>query len=481
MFWWWMGDFWLAGLISRRVEPSNFSAFLVSKYSQFMNRCQLAAVVLFCVLSPLTVGAENKVTRVVIRSSWAGLGIAPEAKIVIQKVGGGYHQGHRQIDSRSVDVLASALDEKPLPRPTLINLGVTERWLKCSADIVIRADLSWEAATATQKKLFVSSFTDPDTIALVLPSLYGFVRTDDYPSVQLELSFDDGSTISVSSHTPYQFTLPWKVVRGGETISTFNANISRAIAALMPKKATNRVRLTGEGLDSDLAGAVYEKIKKQWNLLEVEDKASDALNLLKSRYIVEAADINRYHNVDYGVAWKPGAAKETNLQITLRKPSFPANFSERAILLYENGTVHGTDSFLAKIGEYENLVESVPWLTRYRTENPSVLFQLTFVHNESFGDKAMSVFEGDMKAIGKSTLTEEIRAVQDKVALIAAGYGGYWLVLPDRRMVLWRYSTTAGLLNLTAAALRTTRCVEYNTVSGGCVGAIVTPDGAVTN
>ena len=236
----------------------------------------------------------------------------------------------------------------------------------------------------------------------------------------------------VSSRTPYQFLLPWKVVRGTETTTTYNADISRALAALMPWKATNRARLNGEGLDRDLADAVSQKIKNQWNLLGVEDKASDALSLLRSQYIVEAADINKYHNVDFGKAWKKGAPQEANLQVTLRKSSFPSNFSELAILLYEDGKVHGTDLFLAKIGEYEALVESVPWLTRYRKENPKVLFQLTFVHDRSFGDKAMSVFEADMKAIGKSDLADEVRTVSGQGC---AGRSRLWGLLagPSRR------------------------------------------------
>lgn len=446
-----------------------------------MKQYSTAVVILCCVLTPISVAAEHAVAKVVIRSSWAGLGVAPEANIVIEETGGVYRRGHDQIEPRLIDALVSAIQEGPLSQPDLLNLGVTETWLKTTVPSLTGSDLSWDAATSSQKQLFISSFSDVDTVRAVLPSLYNFVRMDDYPSVQVEVDYVDGTTISVSSRTPYQFMLPWKVVRGGETTTTYNADISRAVAALMPKKATNRARLIGDGLDIDLADAVRQKIKNQWNLLGVEDRASDALSLLKSQYIVEAADINKYHNVDYGKAWKEGVAKEANLQVTLRKSSFPSNFSELAILLYEDGKVHGADLFLTKIGEYEALVESVPWLTRYRNENPKVLFQLTFVHDRSFGDKAMSVFEADMKAIGKSDLADEVHTVQDKVALVAAGYGGYWLVLPGGRMILWRYSTTAGLLQRASPGLTTRRCSDYNTVLGGCVGAVVTPDGSLTN
>jgi hypothetical protein len=446
-----------------------------------MNQHSTAVIVLCCVLSPVSMAAEHAVAKVVIRSSWAGWSVAPETNIIIEADAGGYRRGRDQIEPRLVDALVSATQEGPLPQPDSLNLGVTEAWLKTKAPSLTASDLSWDAATPSQKQFFISSFSDIATVKAVLPSLYNFIRMDDYSSVQVEVDYVDGTTVSVSSCTPYQFLLPWKVVRGTETTTTYNADISRAVAALMPRKATNRARLNGEGLDRDLADAVSQKIKNQWNLLGVEDKASDALSLLRSQYIVEAADINKYHNVDFGKAWKKGRPQEANLQVTLRKSSFPSNFSELAILLYEDGKVHGTDLFLAKIGEYEALVESVPWLTRYRRENPKVLFQLTFVHDRSFGDKAMSVFEADMKAIGKSDLADEVRTVQEKVALVAAGYGGYWLVLPGGRMILWRYSTTAGLLQRASPGLTTRRCSDYNTVSGGCVGAVITPDGPLTN
>jgi hypothetical protein len=446
-----------------------------------MKQLSIAAMVLSSVLSSPTLFADShSVVRVEIRSTWAGLGFAPASSFVIQKSGAVYRRGHDQIDARLVEALASALEESPLSRPILLNLGVTDAWLRTALTYVTGKDLSWKTATADQKQLFISSFSDAASVTTVLPSLYNFVRTDDYPSIQVELTFADGSHTSVSSHTPYQFMLPWKVDRS-ESIITYNANISRAIAALMPMQTTNRTRLVGEGLASDLADAVSQEIKEQWNLLGVEDKAGDTLNLLRSQYTVETADINQYHSVDYGKAWDRGAPRETNLQVTLRKPGFPSNFSERAVLLYEGGKVFGADLFLHKIGEYETLVESVPWLTRYRDNNPKVLFQLAFVHDRSFSDKAMSVFEADMKGIGKAKLTDEVRTVQDKVALLGAGYGGYWLVLPDRRMIFWRYSARAGLLEWAPSGLATSRCSDYHDVTGGCVGAIVTPDGILTN
>jgi hypothetical protein len=47
---------------------------------------------------------------------------------------------------------------------------------------------------------------------------------------------------------------------GGETYSTYNAQISSALAALLPVKFMNRERLRGRSLRSWFAGAVLEVV-----------------------------------------------------------------------------------------------------------------------------------------------------------------------------------------------------------------------------
>jgi hypothetical protein len=71
-----------------------------------------------------------------------------------------------------------------------------------------------------------------------------------------------------------------------------NANISRALAQLMPLSAINRSRIGGESLPNDLAEAVVHCVKCEWKLLDVENKASSTLALLRTRYVIETAEIN---------------------------------------------------------------------------------------------------------------------------------------------------------------------------------------------
>jgi hypothetical protein len=432
------------------------------------------------VCSPLCVAQQNHIVEIKIESTWGGLGTPRQTEEVITRNGQGYKSKHGRIENHLVESLLVALNAPPIPEPELANLGINQTWLNENAiPAVENYAASFNDAAPNQKALYQASFTNETIIRQVVSTLFNFVRTDDYPSVKVEMTFDDGSSASASSDSWYLFMLPWKLKRNGEEIATYNADISRAIASLMPKKSTNRSRIAGEGLEVDLAEAVMRHIEKDWKLLDVENRAGDTLATLRATYSVESADINPYHGVAYGVAWKGNQPHEENLHVILRKASFPASFSENAIFLYRDGRVSGAEDFLRSVGSYEELVLSVPWLKSLMGKYPGYKVGLLWVHDRSFSEKAMNLFADDMNAIGKSSLVDEVRTEQNKIALITIQYGDYWLVLPDKRMVLWRYSSRSGLLNFKPSDFPFQRCSDYNTVTGGCVGAVVLPEGTV--
>jgi hypothetical protein len=86
-----------------------------------------------------------------------------------------------------------------------------------------------------------------------------------------------------------------------------------------------------------------------------------------------------------------------------------------------------------------------------------------------------------MHAIKKDALANEVRQVQSQVAVLNIGYGGWWLVLPDRRMVLWRYESKSGLVGHKASEFHVHECTDYQSVFGGCVGALFSPEGELIN
>jgi hypothetical protein len=205
---------------------------------------------------------------------------------------------------------------------------------------------------------------------------------------------------------------------------------------------------------------------------------NEALRKIGNVYDILSADINPYHNVTFGVYAKDDRVEgEENLHIDLRRRAFPPGFAVTAILLYKDDTVLGVDQFLQNVSRYEDLVLAVPWLARLREKYPKSGTTLLWVHDKSLSDKALQNFAADMHALGKHSLVNEVRQIQSQVAVLNVNYGDWWLILPDRRMVLWRYESVMGLLGLKKSDFHERECTDYQGVTGGCVGAVIAPDG----
>lgn len=421
--------------------------------------------------------AQENVRQIGIHSGWGGLGAPQNTDVLIRSKDGAFVRDGKRVDAAQVRALVSALQAPRVPKPDMDNLGVTLAWLKEHVTSQHpRARTQALQTTATQQELFTTSFTNPGLIAKVLPELFEFSRTDDYPFAEVELTFENGSKIRASSHSYYVYMLPWTF--DGENDESYNVDISRAVSALLPPKTVNKERLGGDDFLKELVDAVMGSIETEWNLHGTEDRAGDAIRALRSAYIVERADINPYHNVAYGIPWSAKQPHETNLHVTLHKTTFPPNVSEELILLYGHDRVQGVDEFLKTGTKYEDLALSVPWLNDYINEHPKDNIFLMHVHDTSFSDQAMRTFALDMKARSREDLIPSVQAQQAQIALLKIGYV-YWLVFPDKHMMLWRYEGPYGFLKWKQSDFPAGLCGAYRVNNGGCSGREVAADGTL--
>ncbi len=431
--------------------------------------------------------ADVVVRQIEIQSRWGGLGRPSKTELLIRNENGVYLLDGSVVETSSVDTFISAVLEPPIPKPSAVNLGLTKNWLEATSDGIVRnakereeQDSTYWAiggGTATQTSLFKTSYTNLDFIAKVLPDLFRCCHTDDFPSASVTITYSGGNTTVVSSHSQSEYMLPWKIERNGNSSETFNRNISPALTRLLPQGATNRERISGEDFGLALAGVVMKNIDDQWNLLRAEDRDRAAITRIRAAYTLVNADVNPYHDVTFGVYSETNGGEEENLHVRVRNPEFPRNLTEEVILLYKEGKVRGVDEFLTNCGRYERLVLSVPWLARLWARHPKWLTTLLWVHDSSFSDKAMQNFAADMHKLGKDRLADEVRSVEHDVAVLNISYGDWWLVLPDKRMVLWRYESVSGLLGFKQSQFSANECADYQRVTGGCVGAVVSPEG----
>jgi hypothetical protein len=441
----------------------------------------VASSIGFAVLS-CAAQSQKAVRTVEIHTGWGGLGTPQKQVVTIQREQNKFVADGKPVRTTQVQALVAALSAVPVTKPDLANLGITPTWLK--ANVASQMPRAWALATETtanQQSLFNKSFTNLGLVAKVLPTLFTFTRSDDYPGSAVEVVFEDGSKLTAKSHSYYVFMLPWQI-EGKE--ETYNAEISRAIASLLPSKGVNKERLEGDGLASQLTDAVMQSIEREWNLLGSDERAGEALRTLRTVYEVVTAELTPYHHPEYGTATYKGEPEEMNLHASVRKPTFPPNVTDALVLRYASGKVEGVDEFLKSADKYESLALSVPWLNKYIHENPRVAFRISYVHDQSFGDKAMRVFKADMKLRGREDLIEQVKAQQADIALLIVGntYSeSYWLLFPDKHMMLWKYGGASGLLKWTHDNFGKGQCSEYENNYGGCSGREVTPDGTLAS
>ena len=433
---------------------------------------------LLALSTSLSAQADRKVREIVIHSGWGGLGTPEDLTLTILATPNGFERDRKPVNPALVKALVSAAGAPPISKPDPPNLGITQSWLQSRLTIVEnRMPAKMSEATARQKALFESAFTDPEKIGNVLPALFTFTRFDDYPRAEVRVKFSDGSQFTLTSHSYYEFMLPW-TLHESKNEETYNADISRAISALLPSKSANKERLAGPDFGSHLADAVMNSIEREWKVIGAEDRAGDSLEKLRSRYAISAGDINPYHDAEFGVSWHAKGPHETNLHATLHRPNFPPNLAVEGIFLSESDKILGIDEFLATGSRYEDLTLSVTWLMDWLREHPDSHAWLLNVHGLSFGEHAMQTFTKDMNLRERGDLVQKVRAQQSQIALLKID-GADWLIFPDRHLLLWRYEWSRGLLNWTPNDFGEGECAEYRVNNGGCSGREVSPDGTL--
>ncbi len=443
----------------------------------FTSRWHLACVLL---LSLQRFGvAQSPVREISIRSGWGGLGTTQDQTILIRAKSGTFVSNGKRVDRSKVEALIAALNAPTIARPELFNLGATPAWLNEQiVDPKGRFRLEVARATASQRALLSDTIKDAQQVARVVPALFSYVRTDDYPGVTVEVTFEDGSKLGAETHSYYPFMLPWSVQ--GLNGQTYNADLSRVVANLLEKKSPNKDRLRGSTFSYELVENTKRSIEREWNLLGSQDRAGDALTALRSRYEVVASEITPYHHPEYGTATYKGEPEEMNLHATLRKATFPPGVSVGLVLRQVQGRVEGVDTFLANAEKYETLALSVPWLNQYIQGHPRVTVRISYVHSRSIGDKTLRTFGDDMRFRERPDLIEQLRGQQEEAVLLIVGntYSEtYWILFPDKHMLLWRYGGVSGLLNWSPSDFSAGECAEYKENFGGCSGREVTPDG----
>jgi hypothetical protein len=432
--------------------------------------------------------AASPISTIDIQSDWGGLGQGQSTTVHITRGDDGYSANGAPVSAQAVADLLAALQEPDIDSPTLANLGIDAAWIDAHSAPEDAWDSRLEGQAPNQLALYKRAVTDPKNILHVVGDIYSpkWMHTDDFPHVQLAVTFADGSKLTADSMSQPAFMLPWEVKRGGDDHFTYNARISRAVAALLPEKGTNKGRLAGEGLASEIAEHLMFSLEDSWNTLDAENRAPAAMALLRTRYTIRNASIDDRNHIDYLTA---GMDHIRNLgdafDAELTRKEFPPNLSVSLELPFEDGKVDGADRALQSLAPYEELVLSTHWLMDFLRTHPKTALSIDYLHGTSMSENALAAFAADMHVIGKDDLAAAVGKQRDRVAVLSLDDmfdETAWLLLPDHRMALWHYAGKAGLLKWTPRDFSAQRCKGtsfFNT--GGCVGAIISPQGEIVD
>lgn len=381
------------------------------------------------------------------------------------------------IDTKLVSNLLVALKSAPMPHATLANLGISPAWQSHFAKEQVKYIGSiGELSTERQKAYAEKVFSDRTLLNRLLPRILGTHWIDDPAWVQVKIVFNNGNIWTAQTDHQPGFMLPWSCHRSGIAFQTYNANLSRAIAALLPEKAVNRNRLAGVELDKEVRLVMASAIKKQWQDIGAEDLAGESLGKLKKTYVLRRSEVSSYISLEYGTdKWGEGP-KQNFLKADVRRPIFPKGLVVATIFPITNGRPEGISDFLHNGHYYENIVLSTPWLMESLRKFEDVGAWLSFVRDVSMSEKAVQIFTKDMHKLGRDDLARDVSEHRKEVALLNYN-GNLLIVFPDHHAIVWRWGRWRKLFRWPAEDLATTRCENYPTATEGCVAAVISSDG----
>jgi hypothetical protein len=449
-----------------------------------MNMRRIPLLSLIVAVSICSHAQTPQIQTLRVQSGWGGLGEPAHSDFSVQRQGDSYSADGQPIPGDSLAALMSAIQEAPVVVPKAANLGITARWLQEHADQAggYAGRLHYEDGISEQKALFREAFEDRRTLSSRVKQVYETFHTDDYPHLRAQLVLQNGTHVTLFTNSQNPYMLPWCLIANGTATKTYNANISRALFALLPPNFTNRERLIDEAdssleLSSMLGEEIGNSIVRRWNQIGVEHASGAAMAVLRRNYVVRSAILNSYNGLAFGKDWDGGKSPEENLQADLWRQGFPKGFTVTAFLLRRNGNTEGARELLKRAPQYENMVLSVSWLDAYLKSHPTERASLFYVHGESLTDKAMQVFAEDMNDIGRNDIAERVSSVRTHAALLESGFEDYWIILPDKTAIMWRRASRNRILKWKANEFPVHECRDYRIGSDGCAGVVISPDG----
>lgn len=307
-----------------------------------------------------------------IESRWGGLGTPNDKVYKVVRHGGRYFRHRAEVSPEAVDYLVAAIEAAPVGRQAAIHAIATPEWLARASQRPHDNASGIPRCSDEAKQLFTQRFADPAFAWSVLDGYFSLSRTDDYPNVTVDVALQDGRKLHVESQAQPALMLPWKV----DGVETWNPELPRAIAALLPSGAEPRV--SGEFLESDLAERVAMDMRHE--LDEIEERCIHRDFVIAVERVFEIVHV--YHGA-------PG-----DFTAYVRRADFPPNLVLTLVIRDSEkpGALAKLDRTVQRLPAYLDVVRG------FLAAHPKTSFALSCVNGTSVDAKYPNLFDKKKRA-----------------------------------------------------------------------------------
>lgn len=193
----------------------------------------------------------REITVLTIQAKHMGWGVV-ETNLTLIRSNGLFVGADHGVPEAAVSNLLAVMGLPPREKMDPANLGLTPEWLETNRDRVLTAfggkrnDAIFPLASPRQRAWLTNALLDLDFLGEVIRSSVNTHWTDDYPEIHLGFSRGDREVARVESWAQHTFMVPWAVVWGTNRHTTYDAEISRAVANLLPRGFLHRKRIQGD-------------------------------------------------------------------------------------------------------------------------------------------------------------------------------------------------------------------------------------------
>lgn len=224
-------------------------------------RKAIAAFFLICLSFAVARAARVESITILSEYGWGEDERALQSVWRVSERNGKYYAGDKEISGKLIVRLETALAAARIPALDFANLGINQAWLdrnaaaafpECCADNGIRA-------TRTHRRLFSKTFRDLRLMKEIIGNQIQNRYADENRSVEITIKRTN-EIVRWTTNGQAAFMLPWQNLSADERFLTYNADISRAVADLLPANFANRDLLTGINLRRDVSPSVIEAV-----------------------------------------------------------------------------------------------------------------------------------------------------------------------------------------------------------------------------